>query len=109
MDFETLRLRATGYSRRALHFSRGVMALATESIEKMLPLIFTPLGRIGGTLAIIAVAWFGFAKHYEKKGASRVAEKIERSNNANVQKAETARRAVDDIPDGGLRDRYRRD
>ena len=85
------------------------MALATESIEKMLPLLFTPLGRIAGTLAIIAVAWFGFAKHYEKKGASRVVEKIERSNNANVQKAETARRAVDDIPDGGLRDKYRRD
>ena len=91
------------------------MGLATESIEKMLPLIFTqlgritPLGRIAGTFAIVAVAWFGFAKHYEKKGASRVVEKIERSNNANVQKAETARRAVDDIPDGGLRDQYRRD
>lgn len=89
--------------------ARGGLVLAKEGVSKMLPFLLTPIGRAAGTLAILAMAWFGFARHYENKGASRVVAKIEKGNNANVQKADAARRSVDGLPADSLFDHYRRD
>lgn len=75
----------------------------------MLPFLLTPIGRMAGTLAIVALAWFGFAKHYETKGASRVVAKIEKRTNANVEKAEAARRSVSSVSVDRLRDAWTRD
>ncbi len=75
----------------------------------LLPLLLTPLGRLLGTLAIIAIAWFGFARHYENKGEQKLAAQIEKAQNAKVKKATSARRSVDGIPDQRLRDPYFRD
>ena len=75
----------------------------------LLPFLLTPLGRLLGTAAILAVAWFGFARHYENKGADKLAANIERAQNVKVKKATAARRSVDSIPDERLRDPYFRD
>lgn len=56
----------------------------------MWPFLFTPLGKIAGTLAIVAVAWFAFARHYETKGAEKAVAKIERATNEAVSKARRA-------------------
>ena len=71
--------------------------------------LLSPLGRIAGTFLIAGIAWFGWLHSHDKKVLSRVVAQIEKGNTANVQKAETARRAVDDVPDGRLSDKYRRD
>ena len=67
-----------------------------------------PLG-LAGTVGILAIAWFAFAKHYENKGASSVVAQLEKKAETNAKKAETARRSVDRIPDERLRDKYFRD
>lgn len=79
------------------------------TLSAILAALLSPIGRIGGTLAILAIAWFGFAKHYETKGAQKLATNIERTTNAKVKRADAARRAVYGIPDERLRDRYFRD
>jgi hypothetical protein len=63
----------------------------------------------GGIVATLLAAWVGFAIHYEHKGAAKAVAKIEQRNNANVAKAQAARRSVQDIPDNQLDDQYRRD
>jgi len=75
----------------------------------LLPLLLTPLGRFLGTLVLLAVAWFGFARHYEQKGADELAANIEKAQNVKVKKATSARRSVDRVPDDGLFDQYFRD
>lgn len=72
----------------------------------LLPLLLTPLGRLLGTVVLLAVAWFGFARHYEQKGADKLAANIEKAQNVKVKKASTARRSVDRIPDERLRDEF---
>jgi len=63
----------------------------------------------GGILAALIAAWAGFAHHYKKIGESRVLEKIEQRTSANVEKAQAARRSVQDIPADQLNDQFRRD
>lgn len=78
-------------------------------IGTALAFLVTPLGRWAFIGMAILAAWFGLARHYENKGASRVVAKIEERNNANVQKADAARKSVDTVPAERLRDAYRRD
>ena len=75
----------------------------------MLPFLLTPFGRIAGTIAIAAVAWFGFAVHYEKKGALRVTEKIEKRITQHAKTADAQRDAVKSLSPSGLLDAYTRD
>ena len=109
MDVEKLRSLGADVSGRARNICSRVVVLAKEGLSRMLPFLLTPIGRIAGTFAILAIAWFGFARHYENKGASRVVAKIEKGNNANAEKANAARRSVDDTPADSLFDNYRRD
>lgn len=75
----------------------------------LLGFLATPFGRWAGIAAMIVAAWFGFAKHYEGKGASRVVAQMEEKAKDNAKKAETVRRSVGKLPTGSLRDAYRRD
>lgn len=63
----------------------------------------------GGIFAALITAWAAFAWHYEKKGEAKVLAKIEKSTAANVEKAASARRSIDNIPTSQLSDKYRRD
>jgi hypothetical protein len=63
----------------------------------------------GGIVATLLAAWVGFAWHYENKGAAKAVAKIEQRTNANVEKAQAARRSVKDIPADQLDDQFRRD
>jgi hypothetical protein len=85
------------------------VALAKAKGGDLMPFFLSPLGRIAGTFLIAAIAWFGWLSNHDKKVLSRVVSKIEEKNNANAQKAETARRSVADIPVERLFDSYRRD
>lgn len=69
----------------------------------------SPLGRWGVLLLAAIISWFGFIHQHDKKIMSRVVSKIEEKNNANVKKANAARRSVADIPVSRLRDAYARD
>lgn len=73
------------------------------------PFLLTPIGRIGGIITILLVAWFGFAKHYENKGASRVVAQMEKRAESNAKKAESVRRSVERVPVERLRDAWTRD
>ncbi len=78
-------------------------------IGPLLSFLLTPLGRWAGIALMLAAAWFGFARHYENKGASRVVAQIEKKANDNAKKADAARRSVEHLPDERLRDKYFRD
>lgn len=54
------------------------------------PFFLTPIGKILGTVGIVAVAWFAFARHYETKGAAKAVAKIERATDDAVYKARRA-------------------
>lgn len=72
----------------------------------------TFLGRASMVAALAAslLAWRAWDIHKQRSiGEERAQIKMEKNANANAQKAEKARRSVDDIPAGSLRDRYRRD
>ena len=71
--------------------------------------LLSPLGRVALTIAIVAVAWMSFAKHYEHKGARRVSAQIEKKVAKHAKIAENVRRSVAAIPAVGLRDGYTRD
>ena len=75
----------------------------------MIPLLLSPLGRAGLSLAIVGVAWLSFAKHYEHKGASRVSAQIEKKVEEHAKTAETVRRSVATVPANGLRDAWTRE
>jgi hypothetical protein len=62
-----------------------------------------------GIIATLAAMWFGWLWHHDNKVESRVISKIERRNSQNVEKAQAARRSVQNIPADKLDDRYRRD
>ena len=67
------------------------------------------LGRaLLGALAIGGV-WLWVKTYYESKGAAREVARIVEAGQENARKASAARRSVDRIPDGSLRDRYYRD
>ena len=44
----------------------------------MIPFLFSPLGRLAASAAVLLIAWAAFAHHYENKGASRVTARIEK-------------------------------
>lgn len=75
----------------------------------MLPFLLTPIGRVAGTLAILAMAWFGFARHYENKGASRVEARIEKRVSEHAKTADDVRRTVSSVAVDRLRDNFTRD
>jgi hypothetical protein len=106
MDIKGVGNFAANASAIAVECVRSFVALATPRAMMLLPFLLTPLGRLLGTLAIIAIAWFGFARHYETKGEQKLAAKIEKAQDAKVKKASTARRSVDRIPDERLRDEF---
>lgn len=75
----------------------------------MIPLLLSPLGRAGLSLAIFAGAWLTFTKYYEHKGAVRVSAQIEKKVDEHAKVAETVRRSVSRVPASGLRDGWTRD
>jgi len=76
----------------------GIVAFLSSTVGRVLV--------IGG--GVIAL-WVAFASHYQSKGAAKERAKIERAGEKNAAKAEAARRSVDKLPDGSLRDKYFRD
>lgn len=71
--------------------------------------LITPIGRWAAISAMVLAAWFGFARHYEKKGAASVTAAIEKKVTQNAKKANDVRRSVQSLPASGLRDEYSRD
>lgn len=69
----------------------------------------TTVGRYSAILLMFAAAWFGFARHYENKGVSRVTAQIEKKVAEHAKTAEAARDSVKSIPADRLRDAYTRD
>ena len=68
--------------------------------------------RWGGIVAGVLFALFAFGinnVHQQRKGADKLAAKMEKASNANAQKAEAARRFADELPPDRLRDGYFRD
>ena len=78
-------------------------------IGTALAFLITPFGRWAAIAAMVFAVWFGFARHFENKGASRVVAQIEKRIEANAQKANGVRRSVQSLPASGLRDEYSRD
>lgn len=81
------------------------------AIEAMtgLSTLWSRIAATGGLVALVLSAWFAFALHYENKGAAKAVAKIEQRTQANVEKAQAARRSVETLPADRLTDRYRRD
>ncbi len=74
----------------------------------MIGFIFTPVGRWAAIAAMVFAVWFGFARHYEKKGAERVVAQIEKKVEANAKKADAVRNSVQSVPAERLRDAWTR-
>ena len=76
----------------------------------MLAFLLTPLGRyIAAGIGIVALV-SGFALREQKKGAEKLATKIEANNAAVTSKAATAaRKSTDDTAPGVRNPRYRVD
>lgn len=78
-------------------------------ITGILGFLITPIGRWAGIVSMVLLAWFGFAKHYENKGASRVSAQIEKKVQANAKTADAVRSSVESVPADRLRDKWTRD
>lgn len=104
---------ATDYGLRFIDYGRSVLPVLKTRAEPMiaglLSFIFTPIGRWAAISAMVLAAWFGFARHYEKKGAASVTAKIEQKVTQNVKKADDVRRSVQSLPAERLRDQWSRD
>jgi hypothetical protein len=85
----------------------GAVIFAKESVMPWL--LYTVAGRSVLTGAVILAAFFGWLHNHDKKVVSRVVAKIEEKANANAEKADAARKSVDDLPADRLRDKYFRD
>ncbi len=113
MDLEGLGGLATDACGRSVALYRRVLALVEEKgrpmIASIIPFLITPFGRWAAIAAMVFAVWFGFARHYEKQGASRVVAQIEKRIEANAQKADDVRRSVQSVPVDRLRDKYTRD
>ena len=105
-----MRISAGGRARRLYHH---VLSLVHEKGGPMigagLAFLITPLGRWAAIAFMVLAAWFGFARHYEKKGAERVVAQIERKVEANAKKADAVRSSVQSVPADRLRDKFTRD
>ena len=109
MELKNLGRDAADYSRRSRDFCVGVLAVVEEKGRVMIYWLTTPFGRWAAIAAMAALAWASAAVHYETKGANRAVAKIETRNEANVHKANSARRSADTLPAERLRDGYFRD
>lgn len=77
-------------------------------IGGLLAFLITPIGRWAAIAAMVFAAWFGFARHYEKKGMSRVTAQMERKVAENEKKADAVRGSVRSVPADRLRDQWTR-
>jgi hypothetical protein len=73
---------------------------------KLLDLMFSPLGRLAGVVAVCLALVGGFARQQQNKGAAKAVAKIERSNDHVVKKAAAAGAGVRDVRVHGPRDPY---
>ena len=80
-----------------------------NTVSGIIAFLITPIGRWAAISAMVLVAWFGFARHYEKKGAASVTAAIEKKVTQNASKADTVRRSVQSVPADKLHDIYTRD
>lgn len=75
----------------------------------ILTFILTPLGRwVAGALGLLFIV-FAFAGHQRSIGAAKAVQKMEARANANAEKADKARKSIQQIPADRLTDSYRRD
>jgi len=113
MDLEGLGGVAAAAGRRAVGLYHRVLLVVKEVVRPMIasiiPFLITPFGRWAAIAAMVFAVWFGFARHYENKGASRVVAQIEKKVEANAKKADDVRRSVQSVPVDRLRDKYTRD
>ena len=113
MDLEGLGGVAAAAGRRAVGLYHRVLLVVKEVVRPMIasiiPFLITPFGRWAAIAAMVFAVWFGFARHYEKQGASRVVAQIEKKVEANAKKADDVRRSVQSVPVDRLRDKYTRD
>lgn len=80
-----------------------------NTVSGIIAFLITPIGRWAAISAMVLAAWFGFARHYENKGASRVSAQIEKKVEANASKADKVRHSVQSVPADKLHDIYTRD
>jgi len=113
MDLEGLGGLAADAGRRVVGLYRRVLALVEEkggnTVSGIIAFLITPIGRWAAISAMVLAAWFGFARHYEKKGAASVTAKIEQKVTQNAKKADDVRRSVQSLPAERLRDQWSRD
>ena len=113
MDLEGLGGLAADARGRAVAVYRWFLALVQEKGRPMigtaLAFLITPFGRWAAIAAMVFAVWFGFARHFENKGASRVVAQIEKRIEANAKKADVVRRSLTSVPAERLRDAYTRD
>lgn len=112
MDLEGMGSLAADARRRAVSLYHRVLYLVQEKggpmIGGLLAFLITPLGRWAAIAAMVLAAWFGFARHYEKKGMSRVTAQIEKKVAENEKKAAAVRGSVQSLPVDRLRDKWTR-
>ena len=75
----------------------------------ILALLATPLGRGAIVAVALVLALIVNNSHQRSVGAEKVVAKMEKAADANVKKADAARRAVDGLPVERLRDKWTRD
>ena len=109
MELKNLGGNAAHLGRVAGNFRVRVLAVVEEKGRTMIYWLTTPFGRWAAIAAMAALAWASAAVHYETKGANRAVAKIETRNEANVHKANSARKSADTLPVDRLRDGYFRD
>lgn len=85
------------------------MVQAGRAGRQMIYFLTGPLGRWAVIGLAVVSAYFGFAKHYEHRGAARLSAQNERKVEANAKTAQNVRRAVASVPVNGLRDIHTRD
>lgn len=74
-----------------------------------LPWLLSPLGKIAVTALAVLGVWWGFARHYENKGADKLLAKIEKKVEANAKEAGKIRKSIGSVPVERLRDAHTRD
>lgn len=109
MGFEGLGGIATAVSERVVGLYHRVLPVLEARTKQMIGFIFTPLGRWAIIAAILGITWMSVASHYEKRGANKLAAKIERKISENARSADVARKSVSKLPDSLLRDSMTRD
>lgn len=113
MDLEGMGGLAADARRRAVGLYHRVLSLVQEKggpmIGSVIAFLITPIGRWAAIAAMVFAAWLGFARHYEKKGMSRVTAQIEKKVSENEKKADAVRGSVQSLPVERLRDKFTRD